>query len=225
MRAGKKWEAIMTAGPDDPLAKKILAAGEPSFDALSSYYPGKILDRTILGSYSDPHQPAGEYNDEFAIYWNGAIAANLIKGRLTDRPAESGLPQPVAHNTAVEFRVGPDAELFGRVRKDYSSIGYEKGYLPIVVATYERDGIRYRETALAYLPKRESDGWDVAYVRFEITNVSGSRRFANGRARVLNDGDAMRFSKGGFRIAPARCSRQRSARFVRRRGRTCHAQV
>ena len=54
MEAGKKWEALMTAGPDDPLAKKILAAGEPSYDALSSYYPGKILDRTVLGTYSGP---------------------------------------------------------------------------------------------------------------------------------------------------------------------------
>ena len=85
MQAGKKWEALMTAGPDDPLAKKILAAGEPSYDALSSSYPGKILDRTILGSYSDPSQPSGGYHDEFAIYWNGAIAANLIKGQ-SDRP-------------------------------------------------------------------------------------------------------------------------------------------
>src|ERR1051325_4455524 len=30
MQAGKKWEALMMQGPDDPLAKKILAAGEPS---------------------------------------------------------------------------------------------------------------------------------------------------------------------------------------------------
>src|SRR5262245_28842704 len=79
MQAGKNWEALMTAGPDDPLAKKILAAGEPTYEAISSYYPGKILDRTVLGSYSDPQQPAGGYHDEFAIYWNGAIAANLIK--------------------------------------------------------------------------------------------------------------------------------------------------
>src|SRR5438094_3834909 len=90
MRAGKKWEPLMTAGPDDPLAKKILAAGEPSYDAVSSYYPGKILDRTVLGTYSDPLQPAGGYHDEFAIYWNGAVAANLIKGRLTDRLGETG---------------------------------------------------------------------------------------------------------------------------------------
>ena len=64
MQAGKKWEGLMTAGPDDPLAKKILAAGEPSYDALSSYYPGKILDRTVLGTYTDPHQPADGYHDE-----------------------------------------------------------------------------------------------------------------------------------------------------------------
>src|SRR6516225_1684164 len=54
MEAGKQWEAVMRQGPDDPLGKRILAVGEPSFDALTSYYPGKILDRTILGTYSDP---------------------------------------------------------------------------------------------------------------------------------------------------------------------------
>ena len=196
MRAGKKWDLLMTAGPDDPLATKILAAGEPSYDAVSSYYPGKILDRTILGTYSDPRQPPGNYNDEFAIYWNGAIAANLIKGRLTDRLGETGT-QPLAHNTTVEFRVGSDAELFGRIRKNYSGIGYEKGYLPIVGATYERDGIRYRETALAFLPQRESEGWDVAYVRFEIANISPSRRPAELVEHiVLNDGGKMRFERG-----------------------------
>jgi hypothetical protein len=196
MKNGKKWEAIMTAGPDDPLAKKILAAGEPSYEALSSYYPGKILDRTVLGTYSDPHQPLGAYNDEFAIYWNGAIAANLIKGPLTDRLGATGT-QPLAHNTTVEFRVGPDAELFGRVRKNYSSIGYENGYLPIVKATYERDGIRYRQTAFAFQPKQESAGWDVAYVRFEITNMSPARKSAELVERiVLNDGGKLGFERG-----------------------------
>jgi len=196
MQAGKKWEALMTAGPDDPLAKKILAAGEPSYEALSAYYPGKILDRTVLGTYSDPSQPADGYHDEFAIYWNGAIAANLIKGQLTDRLGATGT-QPLAHNTTVEFRVGPDAELFGRVRKNYFSIGYEKGYLPIVNATYERDGIRYRQTALAFQPKQETAGWDVAYVRFEITNISRARRSAELVEHiVLNDGGKMRFERG-----------------------------
>src|SRR6476646_6790887 len=85
MREGKKHEALMMKGPDDPLAKQVLAAGEPSFDAMAAQYPGKILDRTVLGTWSDPHAPLGDYTDEFAIYWNGAIAANLLHGRLTDR--------------------------------------------------------------------------------------------------------------------------------------------
>src|SRR6267143_2753936 len=34
MEAGKKWEALMMQGPDDPLVKKIIAAGEPSYEAL-----------------------------------------------------------------------------------------------------------------------------------------------------------------------------------------------
>ncbi len=39
----------MKKGPDDPLGKKILAAGDPSFDALASYYPRvQILDRTVF---------------------------------------------------------------------------------------------------------------------------------------------------------------------------------
>src|SRR5688572_33300074 len=43
MERGRQWEGLMTTGLDDPLAKKILAAGEPSFAALDSYYPGKVL--------------------------------------------------------------------------------------------------------------------------------------------------------------------------------------
>ncbi|HTM51693.1 MAG TPA: hypothetical protein VL285_23525 [Bryobacteraceae bacterium] len=195
MQSGKKWEAEMTAGPDDPLARRILAAGEPSFDALTALYPGKILDRTVLGSYSDPNQPADGYHDEFSIYWNGAIAANLIKGRLTNRLGETGV-QPLAHNLTIEFRVGAASELFGRVRDHYSGIRYEDGYLPIVTATYEREGIRYTETALASRPERESAGWDIAYVRFEITNVSQAKRTALlAEHIVLNDGHRPRFSK------------------------------
>ncbi len=196
MQAGKKWEAAMTAGPDDPIARKIMAAGEPSYQAMLSYYPGKILDRTVLGTYSDPHAPAGDYNDEFAIYWNGAIGANLIKGRLTDRYGATGV-QPLALNTAIVFRVGPDAEMFGRVRSNYSSIGYEQGYLPIVAATYELDGVRYRETAFAHKPDGETAGWDVAYVRFEMTNVGQSPRTASLYEDILlNDDSKAQFKAG-----------------------------
>src|SRR5206468_620876 len=75
------------------------------------------------------------------------------------------------------------------VRAKYSSIGYEKGHLPIVVATYETDGLRYRETALADQPKGESGGWDIAYIRFEMTNVSNAPRTAVLEPEViLNDG-------------------------------------
>jgi hypothetical protein len=187
MHAGKKWEELLWNGPDDPLAKRIMASGEPSFDAMAAYYPGKILDRTVLGTWSDPHTPLGENNDEFAIYWNGAIAANLLRGRLTDRLGATGT-QPLAFNTIVLFRAGPRAEMFGRVRARYSSIGYELGYLPIVTATYETDGVRYRETAFADKPSGRG-GWDVAYVRFEMTNISNSKRSAELHADVsLNDG-------------------------------------
>jgi hypothetical protein len=192
MEAGKQWEPLMMKGPDDPLGRKVLAAGEPSFDALATLYPGKILDRTVLGTYSDPRRPLSEYSDEFAIYWNGAIACNLIKGRLTDRYGATGV-SPLAHNTVVLFQVGSAGHLFGRVRSRYSSIGYEKGYLPIVTASYELDGVRYSETALADQPNGESGGWDIAFVRFEMTNVANGVRTAVLRPEiVLSDGGAVR---------------------------------
>ena len=188
MRAGRKWESLMWTGPDDPLANRVLAAGEPSFEAMAALYPGKILDRTILGTWSDPRAPLGDYLNEFAIYWNGAIAANLLHGRLTDRLGATGV-QPLAPNTVVLFRVGPNAEMFGRVRKNFSSIGYEQGYLPIVVASYESGGVRYRETAFADKPAGESVGWDIAYVRFEMTNITKAPRAAELHLEtILNDG-------------------------------------
>ncbi len=183
MEAGKKNEDVMKRGPDDPLAKKIIAAGEPSWDALTAVYPGKILDRTVLGTWSDPTKPMGKYNDEFAIHWNGAIAANLTQERF---------------NTVVEFRVGPKAKAFGRVRKDFSSIGYERGYLPIIVATYDLDGVKYSETAFAWKPEGETDGWDVAFVSFEATNTSNEAKAAMIQAPItLIDGEKISFN-GGF---------------------------
>src|SRR4051812_18515145 len=86
MREGKAREELLEKGPDDPLGKEIRAAGEPSFQALARVYPGKILDRTILGAYSEPSASLNGYHDEFAIYWNGAIAANLVRGRRSDGP-------------------------------------------------------------------------------------------------------------------------------------------
>ena len=208
MEAGKKIEPQLMNGPDDPIAKKILAAGEPSFDALAAVYPGKILDRTVLGTYSDPRRPMGAYPDEFAIHWNGAIACNLIKGRLTDRYGATGV-QPLSHNTVVVFGVGAKGDAFGRVRSKYTSIGYENGYLPIVTAAYELDGVRYRETAFADRPAGESGGWDIAYVQFEMTNLTREPRTAVLRPDVIltdggkpkNEGNLVLDDKGAVLLA------------------------
>ncbi len=196
MRAGKQVEAEMTKGLDDPLAKRIIASGEPSAKALEAAYPAKILDRTVLGTYSSPNEPLGKFNDEFSIYWNGAIACNLIKGKLTDSLGATGV-LPLAHNTIVEFRVGPARELPGRVRRNYSNLGYERGYLPIVIASYETGGMRYREIAFADQPERETGGWDIAFVEFEITNVSNQSRPAVLSVRTMrNDGAAVTYQAG-----------------------------
>ena len=63
MREGKKWELLVMKGPDDPPAKKVLASGEPSFDAMTAYYPGKILDRTVPGAWCYPDAPMGDFTE------------------------------------------------------------------------------------------------------------------------------------------------------------------
>ncbi|HEV8131444.1 MAG TPA: hypothetical protein VGQ81_09335 [Acidobacteriota bacterium] len=174
MERGRRWEDIMMTGKDDPLARKVLQAGEPSYHALLSYYPGKILDRTILGSYSDPQREAPATDgsdDEFVIWWNGAVSAHLRKGKLTANI------QPLAENTNVLFRVGPSAEMFGKYGERYSRIGYQEGYLPIITARYESNGVTYGELAFADKSEGESIG-DIAYVSFQITNISDSSRTA-----------------------------------------------
>ena len=198
MREGRKVEELLNQGPDDPLGKQIRAAGEPSFDALAAVYPGKILDRTVLGTYSDPAAPLDGCNDEFTIYWNGAIAANLVRGRLSDGPGATGVSQ-IGHNTIVEFRIGTDDEIFGRVRSRYSSIGYEDGYLPSVTATYECDGLIFTETAFAHRPKEESPGCDIAYARMVVTNTTRSPQTAVLTEHILlNDGGKVRYEKGSL---------------------------
>jgi hypothetical protein len=196
MEAGKKWEPVMTAGPDDPMARKILAAGEPSFEALAAYYPGKVLDRSVLGTWTDPREAGSGYDDEFTIWWNGAIGADIFKGPLTDRLGYTGT-QPLAHNTTVLFRVGGKREMYGAAGGRFSRIGYEDGWLPVVVSTYECDGIHYRQTAFADRPAGETDGWDVAYIRFEAINTGKVARSAEFSADViLIDGTRVRGERG-----------------------------
>ncbi len=181
MEAGRQRERLMTEGLDDPLAEEILRRGEPSFDALATAYPGKVLDRTVLGSYSDPRAGDAGISDEFVVWWNGAISGNLVKGPSAADPKRI---QTLAENTNVLFRVGRSAEMFGRVGERYSRMEYEDGYLPIVHATYTCDGIEYRETAFADRSPGRS-GPDIAYVQLELKNVSRASRSAELHEDVL----------------------------------------
>ena len=116
MEAGKKMEPLLMQGPDDPLGKKALATGEPSFDALASLYPGKILDRTVLGTYSDPRQPMSDYSDEFChlLEWRNRGESHqgpADRPLRRDRCAATG----AQHDRSISCR--GEGEAFGRVRR------------------------------------------------------------------------------------------------------------
>ena len=78
MHEGRRHEQVMSDSLKDALAQEVLAKGEPSFAAVAALYPGKILDRTVLGSYSDPTSSATGSNEEFVLWWNGAISADML---------------------------------------------------------------------------------------------------------------------------------------------------
>jgi hypothetical protein len=170
MEEGRKREGLMTNRLNDVLADEVLAKGDPSFAALAALYPGKILDRTLLGSYSDSTSPAAGSNEEFVLWWNGAVSANLLSQQVEN------VLRAVAENTNILFRVGPEAEMFGKVGTRYTRLKYEEGYLPIVQAAYTCDGIRYSETAFADRLPNESQ--DTAYIQFGMENVSSAPRSA-----------------------------------------------
>ncbi len=177
MERGRESEKLMWDGLDDPLARRARAGGEPSLEALAALYPGKILDRTLLGTWSDPSQDPSRLDNEFYYWWNGAISANL-NGQA-------------AHNTNIVFRVGADAEMFGLRADDYSRIGYEDGYLPILGARYRRGGVLYEQTALA----DKTPGGDIAWVQFVLTNTSDGPVKASLHADViLTDDTPVRYS-------------------------------
>ncbi len=166
MDRGRQQEKLMWEGLDDPLARRILAAGEPSFEALAAAYPGKILDRAVLGAFGE--------NEEFVVWWNGAVSANL-------RPA-------AAYITNLLFRVGAEAEMFGLDGNRYSRIAYQEGFLPIVTASYTHGGVRYQQTVFA------AEGRTL-HARFEMTNLSQAARLAELHAEVLLlDGGPTRLS-------------------------------
>ncbi|HEX5282504.1 MAG TPA: hypothetical protein VFW30_00150 [Bryocella sp.] len=194
MAEGRQREGLMANSLDDPLADAVLAKGEPSFAALAALYPGKVLDRTVLGSYSDPNTPVTGSNEEFVVWWNGAISANLITEQVGNNT------RSVAENTNILFRVGPRGEMFGKEGTRFSHLGYEDGYLPIVNASYTCDGVRYSETAFAERPAGHNQ--DTAYVRFEMTNLSSGTRSAELQEQ-LTLLDSSRVSVSGPRMLDA----------------------
>jgi hypothetical protein len=194
MKQGRQREGLMANSLDDPLADAVLAKGEPSFAALAALYPGKVLDRTVLGSYSDPNTPVTGSNEEFIVWWNGAISANLITEQVGNNT------RSVAENTNILFRVGPRGEMFGKEGTRFSHLGYEDGYLPIANASYTCDGVRYSETAFADRPAGHNQ--DTAYVRFEMKNLSSSPRSAELQEQ-LTLLDSSRVSVSGPRVLDA----------------------
>ncbi|MGH9523323.1 MAG: hypothetical protein ACRD3E_12420 [Terriglobales bacterium] len=170
MQEGRTREETMTNSLTDVLGDQVLAKGEPSYAALAALYPGKILDRSLLGSYSDPTAPPSGSKEEFVIWWNGAISSNLLYRQNGNNR------QPMAENTNVLFRVGRTAEMFGKMAAQYEPLGYEDRYLPILQATYIVDGVRYRETALA--DRLPGQSQDTAFIQFEMTNETAAPRSA-----------------------------------------------
>ncbi len=161
----------------DPLAEKELAAGrDPSFDSVSSHYPAMKRPREAIGVKA--------HRDEFIIMPDGRVHFKSLPEEHRHSGHEyilmpDGRPNRVPfkyYETGYAFFAQGESDTW--LGKDDSGTPAKKrlmnGYMPIVIAEFERDGLKYEQTAAAWSKGMSADEPLWAFVRLKVSN-SGER--------------------------------------------------
>jgi hypothetical protein len=125
------------------LAKK----DDPSYESLAAFLPGMKKSREVVGVRYHPH--------DIGIAPDGTL-------ELADDVDAAGAP------TAF-FEVGSPAVRFGSAPAGCAK-SLLQGYLPIVTARFDHDGIEYRQTVFGYSEGLSPDKDLWAYVELEAKN-------------------------------------------------------
>ena len=147
----------------DPVAEKELAAGRgPSFESVSSHYPAMKSPREVIG--------VKEHRDEFIIMPDGKV--NFMPTRSDHWRGHT--PQ---NSGNAFFTLGEPATWFGKVGgKMLANKRLREGYMPIVIADFEYDGLKYEQTAVAWSEGMSPDAPLWAFVRLNVSNPGDRER-------------------------------------------------
>jgi len=140
--------------------KELARAGDPTFESVAGYFPAMKKPREIVGVKHHPH--------DIGVAPDGSL-------ELSDDVDAKG--SPVAF-----FEVGKPAVRFGSGPAGCSK-ALAQGRLPIVLARFEGDGVRYEETIFGYSEGLSPDADLWAYVALEAKTGSPAPRTIDVRLR------------------------------------------
>ncbi|NLE57839.1 MAG: hypothetical protein GX616_05725, partial [Planctomycetes bacterium] len=152
------WE---TAGLDLPGEKELAGPDDPSFESVIRYYPAMKHPREVVGVKDHPH--------DIGVAPDGSL-------QLSDdinRP-----DSPVAF-----FEVGEPVYRFGSGTQPCRK-RLHNGWMPIVVAADEHEGLKLEQTVFGWTEKLSADEPLYGCVRLKVTNTADAARPIKLRLRV-----------------------------------------
>ncbi len=148
MRISPEEAATRAKALADPLGQVILdLPGDPTFNVVAGRLPALAKSREAVGVKDHPYEIGVEYDGTIQL----ADDTDLWEQTGATAWFEVGTP-PVRFGT-------------GECRKELL-----EGYLPVVTSTWERDGLRHRETVFGWSAGMSPDSPLWAFVRLEVCN-------------------------------------------------------
>ncbi len=146
----------------DPVAEQELAAGrDPSFESVSSHYPAMKRPREVIS--------VKDHRDEFIILPDGTV--NFTPVRNGHRRGHT-----TQNSGNAFFTVGEPGTRLGQSDKGPARKRLLEGYMPIVIAEFERDGLRFEQTAVGWSEAMNPDAPLWAFVRLKVVNPESRSR-------------------------------------------------
>lgn len=144
------WEA---EGRDLPGEAELAAKNDPTFESLCKYFPEMKYPREVVGVKDHPQ--------DIGVAWDGALQLNsaCYDGK-----------QPIAF-----FEVGDPPYRFGSGKAPCKK-RLLNGYMPIVIATDQHDGLELEQTVFGYTKGLSPDEPLFGYVRLKMANPAAESK-------------------------------------------------
>ena len=158
--------AAAESGTDRLGENELAAAQDPSFASVAKHFQPMKFPREVVGVPDGPH--------EIGVQTDGSL-------QYDDKP----FIKDNVHGTFAFFEVGDPPVRWGD--KPPCQKRLSEGYLPIVVARWEHEGLTYEQTILGWSSKMSADTELTAYVRLTIRNPKAVGRKIGVRFQVQRE--------------------------------------